>query len=310
MKNKKKPWPKISVIIPSYNQGQFIEETIRSVLLQHYPNLEFIIIDGGSTDKTIEIIKKYEPSLSYWVSEPDRGQSHAINKGIVRTTGDILFWLNSDDFVLPGAFFRIAGEFIDFPETRMVIGQARVINSKGEIIGDLRSEFSTWEDLVSTPNNQIRQVSTFFSRSLFDELGLINENLEIAMDIELLTRFTRIHSPKIIPDYVAAFRSQPGSKSINQRILGYKEVDRVRQELLRGDSLLQNYKAKSAKNWLNIARTGLFPLPDRLFCLSSAVKLNPSVIFSKEFWRSLSAMPGFYLTQHFTRSTTEDNDQT
>ena len=105
------PWPKISVVTPSFNQGQFIEETIRSVLLQGYPNLEYIIIDGGSTDNTLEVIRKYEPWLTYWVSEPDRGQSHAINKGIGKAMGEILFWLNSDDLVLPSVFFRIAKMF-------------------------------------------------------------------------------------------------------------------------------------------------------------------------------------------------------
>lgn len=280
------PWPKISVVIPSYNQGQFIEETIRSVLLQGYPNLEFIIIDGGSTDNTIEIIKKYESWISYWVSESDRGQSHAINKGITSATGDILFWLNSDDIVLPGAFTRVAYEFLKCPETRIVIGQARVINEKGEHITNLKSGFTTWEYLVSTPNNQIRQVSTFFSRTLFDELGLIDETLEIAMDNELLTRFTRIYPPRIIPDYVSAFRSQPDSKSFKQRILGYQEVDRVRQRLLSKSPFLSTYKAESAKNWLINARTRLLPFSDRIFCLYSALKLKPGLIFTKEFWYS------------------------
>jgi cellulose synthase/poly-beta-1,6-N-acetylglucosamine synthase-like glycosyltransferase len=91
-------WPKISIVTPSYNQGRFIEETIRSVLLQGYPNLEYIIIDGGSTDNSVEIINKYEPWLTYWVSEPDRGQSHGINKGFEKATCEVFGWLNSDDY--------------------------------------------------------------------------------------------------------------------------------------------------------------------------------------------------------------------
>lgn len=309
MENNNQSWPKISVVTPSYNQGQFIEETIRSVLLQGYPNLEFIIIDGGSTDNTIEIIKKYEPWIAYWISEPDRGQSHAVNKGISRATGDIVFWLNSDDIVLPEAFIRIAQEFINHPDAAIVIGQARIISAKGEQVGDLRSEFSTWEDIVTTPTNKIRQVSSFFSRALFDELGLIDETLEIAMDNELLTRFTRVYPPKIIPDYVAAFRSQPDSKSFKQRILGYKEVDRIRQALLKGDSLLPKYKAKSANNWLNIARTGLFPLSDRFFCLYSAFKIKPGIIFTKEFWWSFVKLPWSNSPPHAEKSTSKDNDR-
>ncbi|HAX95810.1 MAG TPA: glycosyltransferase, partial [Prolixibacteraceae bacterium] len=156
------PWPKISVVTPSYNQGQFIEETIRSVLLQGYPNLEYIVMDGGSTDGSVKIIKKYEPWLSYWVSEPDRGQSHAINKGINRAAGEILFWLNSDDLCLPGAFFKAAESFSQYPNQKLVIGQAQIINQYGEVIGELRSQFTTWEELATNPRNSIRQISTFF----------------------------------------------------------------------------------------------------------------------------------------------------
>ena len=103
-----KTWPKISIVTPSYNQGEFIERTIRSVLLQGYPNLEYIIIDGGSTDRSVELIGKYEPFIRYWVSEPDKGQSNAINKGFQHASGGIFAWLNSDDIYLPGALVAVA----------------------------------------------------------------------------------------------------------------------------------------------------------------------------------------------------------
>src|SRR5262244_3776597 len=126
--------PKISVITPSYNQARYIEETIRSVLLQGYPNLEYIIIDGGSSDQTTEIIKKYEPWLTYWVSEPDRGQSDAINKGFSKSTGRILNWLNSDDFLEKNALGRVATAFGAADEhVGAVVGIGCWINEFGEI---------------------------------------------------------------------------------------------------------------------------------------------------------------------------------
>jgi glycosyltransferase involved in cell wall biosynthesis len=103
-----KPWPKISIVTPSYNQGKYIEETIRSVIMQGYPNLEYIVIDGGSTDNTVEIIKKYQNNISYWVSEKDKGQTHAINKGFEKATGDIVAYLNSDDVYMPYSFSVVA----------------------------------------------------------------------------------------------------------------------------------------------------------------------------------------------------------
>lgn len=280
-------WPKISVVTPSFNQGQFIEETIRSVLLQSYPNLELIIIDGGSTDNTQEIIKKYETWIKYWVSEPDRGQSHAINKGIGKATGEILFWLNSDDLVLPGTFALVAQVFSDNPETKMVIGQAKVINNEGNEIGDLLSKFTSWEELVITPHNQVRQVSTFFSKSLFDECGLVNEDINIAMDIELLSRITRCYKPTVITDFVSAFRVQEQSKSFVDSLKGYEEIDRFRKKILHNHALLHRYTSASSVNWLNIAMQRRFNKKTRMYCLKCALRVNPRIFFEGNFWFTL-----------------------
>ena len=125
--------PKISIITPSFNQGQFIEETIRSVLLQGYSNLEYIIIDGGSTDDTLEIIEKYSDFITYWISEPDEGQSHAINKGLAKATGEVFNWLNSDDYYLPNALLSLGQYFADHKDTNIFCGQLKSENSSKKI---------------------------------------------------------------------------------------------------------------------------------------------------------------------------------
>lgn len=281
------PWPKISVVTPSFNQGQFIEETIRSVLLQGYPNLEFIIIDGGSTDGTLEIIRRYEPWLAYWVSEPDRGQSHAVNKGIQRASGEIIHWLNSDDLLLPGSLALVAQKFHENPGVKLVTGQARIINEKGEVTGELRSAFTTWEEAATSPRNSIRQVSSFFSGTLFDELGLLNESLHIAMDTELLIRFTRVHEPLILSDHLTAFRVQPGAKTASQLLRGYEETDRVRLGFLSSNVLKRLYRRNSANNWLSLSEAKpLKPSTCAKYIIRSMC-ISPGILFSHRFWASL-----------------------
>ena len=127
--------PKISIVTPSYNQGQYLEKTIRSVLEQGYPNLEYIIIDGGSTDHSVEIIKRYEKYLKYWESEADRGQSHAINKGFEHATGDLFAWLNSDDYYMDDVFQRVAEIYQANLDAGAFIGAGQFVNELGEVTG-------------------------------------------------------------------------------------------------------------------------------------------------------------------------------
>jgi len=283
-------WPKISVVTPSYNQGQFIEETIRSVLLQGYPNLEFIIIDGGSNDGSVDIIKKYDPWLAYWVSEQDRGQSHAVNKGIRHATGEILLWLNSDDICLPGAFNLVTQAFQSDTDRKLVIGQARIIDQDSKIIGDLCSNFTSWEEIVTNPGNSVRQISTFFSKNLFDQFGLINESLHIAMDTELLVRFIQHHDPIILNEFVTAYRSHFLAKTSSQLLRGYEETDRVRSKYLTSPELITSYRKRSAMNWLNLSESDKYSRSDRIKCLWHAFRIQPTLLLVRGFWSSLKKL--------------------
>jgi len=181
------PWPSISVVTPSYNQAAFIEETIRSVLLQGYPNLEYLVIDGGSADGTVSLLEKYDPWIDNWVSESDRGQSHAINKGLEEASGDVLAWLNSDDYLAPGALKTIANAFHRANrDTGAIVGIGHKVNRKGEIVYTpdtsklSREVFFDW-----LADGNFMQPACFFRREAWEACGPLREDLQYAMDLDL-----------------------------------------------------------------------------------------------------------------------------
>jgi glycosyltransferase involved in cell wall biosynthesis len=179
-------YPKISVVTPSYNQGQYLEDTIHSVLGQGYPNLEYIIIDGGSTDDSVAVIKKHEKYLTYWVSERDGGQAEAINKGFARATGDILGWLNSDDCYLPGTLAYVARQ-LDAPPPRIVFGNCVHLTEDTDLAeGSHVKHFSQRYDLSLT--DYIIQPSSFWTRSAWETVGPLNDAMHYAFDWEWFLR--------------------------------------------------------------------------------------------------------------------------
>jgi glycosyltransferase involved in cell wall biosynthesis len=205
--------PKITVITPSYNQGQFIEETILSVINQDYANLEYIIIDGGSTDNTVDIIEKHESSIAYWVSEKDLGQSNAINKGLKVATGQIINWLNSDDVLLEGALSKIANYFNENPQVVIVHGRI-------EYFGD-RNYFSKNLSAVDIKTRYLAHIcmpqpAAFFKKELIDEQGFIDESLHFSMDADLYVRAGLNYSLLQVNDVLAKFRLHGKSKSISE----------------------------------------------------------------------------------------------
>lgn len=205
-------WPRISVVTPSYNQGRFIEETIRSVLLQGYPDLEYIIVDGGSTDASLETIRSYEPWLAYSVSEPDRGQTHAIKKGWARATGDVVAYINADDFYLHGAIFAAARAFSVRPDAGMVYGTALIVDDQGQALRAWEAQPFDLRTML-TVGSIVPQPSTFFSAAALKEAGSLNDEWHMIMDYELCIRLGIQYPAVCIPQTLASFRAHEGSKS-------------------------------------------------------------------------------------------------
>lgn len=208
-------FPKISIITPSYNQSQFLEQTILSVLNQNYPNLEYIIIDGGSTDRSVDIIKKYAHQLAYWTSEKDKGQSEAINKGLKRSTGEIITWLNSDDYYEPGSFAKVAETFAD-QRINIVSGRGRQF--KDTITIAFTKGVDVYEGNLAKTIGWVRmdQPETFFRRKVIDEIGLLDERLHYLMDrdwwLKYLLRYG-LEGISKIEDVLVNFRLHEGSKT-------------------------------------------------------------------------------------------------
>jgi glycosyltransferase involved in cell wall biosynthesis len=205
--------PKISVITPSFNQGQYIEDTISSVLAQDYPNLEYIVIDGGSKDQSVEIIRKYESRLTYWISEKDTGQSEAINKGLVRATGEIVTWLNSDDVYLPGTLHKIAMHFTENPASGLLHGKTILFgeNIKEEVKGAPEGELSSLY-LAYIP---FPQPSSFFRKHVLTEQGYLDESLHYGMDFDLLARIALNYRIDRSTEIFSRYRIHSVSKSNN-----------------------------------------------------------------------------------------------
>jgi glycosyltransferase involved in cell wall biosynthesis len=209
--------PKISIITPSYNQGKFIERTILSILNQDYKNFEYIVMDGGSTDETLKILKKYSNKI-IWKSKKDNGQSDAINKGIKMATGEIIAYLNSDDTYEPGALKKVAEFFENNPDKKWVYGKCKIINEKDQ---EIRKWITAYKNLLLKnysykkllTENFISQPATFWKKELHQELGYFNEKENFCMDYEFWLRLGEKYDAGVIDAYLANFRYYSDSKS-------------------------------------------------------------------------------------------------
>jgi glycosyltransferase involved in cell wall biosynthesis len=209
------PWPKISIVTPSLNQGQFIEETIRSILLQGYPNLECIIIDGGSKDESVEIIRKYEKKIDYWVSEPDSGQGNAINKGFSHATGDIIAWLNSDDCYTKDALFHVASQFHKNKGCAAVVGGCRRVTPDGRSLNIVAPKKLSRDDIIDWGygENLFYQPATFMASWAVKSAGKIREDFFIAIDYEYWLRLMKEGPFVSCPHILAEATIYPETKS-------------------------------------------------------------------------------------------------
>jgi glycosyltransferase involved in cell wall biosynthesis len=204
--------PVVSIITPSYNQAEYLEATIESVLSQDYPRLEYIVIDGGSTDGSLDIIKRYSGQLADWLSEPDAGQTEAINKGFNRATGEIYGWLNSDDVYQPGAISEVVDYFKSHPEIGMVYGQANYIDSTGKLVGRFPAAKTDYTRLLRGYVH-IPQQSAFFRGNLWRMVGPLDPSFYFAMDYDLWVRLAAVTAIDHVERLWANFRIHTDAKT-------------------------------------------------------------------------------------------------
>lgn len=249
--------PSISIVMPSYNQAEYLEGSIRSVLLQEYPDLELIVIDGGSTDGSRAILQKYSPWISYWVSEEDRGQTHALNKGMKRCTGDLFNWVNSDDYLAPNTLWCVAKHMV-IPDVHVLCGRARQFDHcTGETVRFVQVRMhSTVERTIV--QGEFRQLPTYYRLDVLRSLGRLNEKLNFTMDSEMWVRYLLNYGQEHVrftDTVLGHFRLHESSKTMSQRGSFQKE---------RFSLLCQLHKGTPSSSILSIPCSGESPEEEAL----------------------------------------------
>ncbi|MBI3160216.1 MAG: glycosyltransferase [Chloroflexi bacterium] len=239
--------PRISIITPSLNSARFLEQTIVSVLDQGYPELEYIVVDGGSTDGTLDILRKYDRRLR-WFSEPDQGQADAINKGLRLSTGDILAYLNADDYYEPGVLQTVGATLSSEPEASWLTGKCRIVNEQGrEVRRPITSYKNFWlrfnYQSILAILNYISQPATFWRRSVLNEVGLFDNRLNYALDYDYWLRVSRLHPLRVLDSRLASFRLHRDSKSGAGFVHQFNEEYEVAKRHVSSPALLRLHRS-------------------------------------------------------------------
>lgn len=269
---------KISVITPSYNQGEFLKRTMQSVVDQGYPDLEFLVFDGGSTDDSVQIIESFESHLSHWESKPDRGQSHAINKGFERATGDVVTWLNSDDTLLPGALTAVNRVFEADEEIDAVYGDFVYMDANDNMLRR-RHLFRKFRYETLLFHDYLGQPAVFYRRRVLEKIGLLDEALKYSMDWDFFLRMKRQCNMVHLAQPLAGYRLHPEAKSSQEGDAEYDECLKTIYE--------RNKPVRFEAPWLNRMYLGAYRWYSRFQRLLAVIRDNPIA-----YWRMYKVVTG------------------
>jgi glycosyltransferase involved in cell wall biosynthesis len=296
-------FPKISIVTPSYNQGVFIERTILSVLNQNYPNLEYIILDGGSSDESVSIIKKYENRISFWESKKDEGQSHAINKGLSMATGEIVTWLNSDDCLLPNTLTKVA-DIWNKNQFNYLVSHCHFVDENDKLIeSQIKSKLIN--DIHYFPFSSecvINQPGTFFSLKIYKELGPLDQKLHYAMDVDFWLKIAaQNYTFDYVDDYFAYFRRHETTKSSIGNIQFIE--DTLKSDFIQNKLVIINYgfykKVRKAGIDCYLYHLRLDHLTNKLFKASINYFFTEPFIVIKHLYRYFITKSNLFLKNKF-----------
>lgn len=245
-------FPKISIITPSFNQADFIEQTIKSVLDQEYPNLEYIILDAGSTDGSVDIIRDYSDRITFWESRPDKGQADAIYRGFEKATGDVVAWINSDDYYLEGAFAAVGDFFWKNPRATWLIGNGILVDRDGRELLKLYSPRIAFNNLLFY-GGAFNQPSLFMKREAFFGCGGFERTMKFSFDLDLTLNLAKVNAPDQIDAFLSAFRCHPASKTSTIDAIRLQDdtyIRKVKYQTLTKNPVL--YELKKRKNMLSL----------------------------------------------------------